>query len=293
MRCICILLAFSVSMAASAQKVDWKKLSSLQPDKVLQAGYRKPTPVLLLGTFHFSYPQADTHKTDSSRFINVLSQQRQKEISELMDVILRFRPTRIYIESTPNRQGLHDSLYQEFRNGRYQLGRNEIYQLGYRIAGALNHSKVYAVDASSFRNDYSKKNTWMDSLWKTRTYVDPLRDQYWSQQYEQLYRTGDSIESTLTMLEIFLLMAEQDILNRNHGHYLTAGFNTADNIGPDALAIWWYSRNLRIFNNILRTKPAATDRILVLFGSGHMPILKHCFQSSPEFEVVELKSLLR
>jgi hypothetical protein len=95
------------------------------------------------------------------------------------------------------------------------------------------------------------------------------------------------------MLENFLLMAEPEMLNRKHGHYLTAGFNTADNLGPDALAIWWYSRNLRIFNNILRTKPNASDRILVLFGSGHMPILRHCFQSSPEFEVVALKSLLR
>jgi hypothetical protein len=95
------------------------------------------------------------------------------------------------------------------------------------------------------------------------------------------------------MLENFLLMAEPAVLFRMHGHYLAGGFNTQSHTGPDALSLWWYNRNLRIFNSILKTKPNAQDRILVLFGNGHMPILKHCFQSSPEFQVVELKSLLR
>ncbi|RYF85335.1 MAG: hypothetical protein EON98_06875 [Chitinophagaceae bacterium] len=78
-----------------------------------------------------------------------------------------------------------------------------------------------------------------------------------------------------------------------HGHYLAGGFSTQSNDGPDRLAMWWYDRNLRIYNNILKTKPGSEDRIVVLFGNGHMPILKHCFQSSPEFEVVELKSLVK
>jgi hypothetical protein len=89
------------------------------------------------------------------------------------------------------------------------------------------------------------------------------------------------------------LMAEPALLRRMHGHYVSSGFNTAGDEGPDALSIWWYNRNLRIFNNILQTRPGPGDRILVLFGNGHMPLLKQCFESSPEFEVVELKSLLR
>jgi hypothetical protein len=291
MKFIVMLLVCFLAFTATAQKVDWKKLSSLQPDRELQAANRPPTPVLLLGTFHFNYPQADAHKTDSSRFINVLSTQRQKELQELTEVILRFRPTRVYIESS--RQSFHDSLYGAFRGGQYQLGRNEIYQVGYRVAGALNHPKVYAVDAQPFSQENYKKYTWIDSLWKERVYVDPLRDQYWNQRYKQFYDTGDSIATTLTMLENFLLMAEPAVLFRMHGHYLAGGFNTQSHTGPDALSLWWYNRNLRIFNSILKTKPNAQDRILVLFGNGHMPILKHCFQSSPEFQVVELKSLLR
>ncbi len=37
----------------------------------------------------------------------------------------------------------------------------------------------------------------------------------------------------------------------------------------------WYNRNQRIFNNIRKTRPTAEDRIVVLFGNGHMPLLKH------------------
>jgi hypothetical protein len=129
-------------------------------------------------------------------------------------------------------------------------------------------------------------------MWNKSEPVDSIRDQYWSKQYKTFYDAGDSVETTLTMLENFLLMAEPSTLYRMHGHYLTAGFNTQNNDGPDILAMWWYDRNLRIFNNILKTKPGPDDRIIVLFGNGHAPILKHCFQSCPEFEVVELKSLV-
>lgn len=274
-----------------AQKVNWKKLDSLKSDKILLSGGRQPTKVLLLGTFHFAYPQADGHKVDSANFIDVLSAQRQKEIQELTDVIAKFKPTRIYVESS--RHGFHDSLYAEYVKGTYKPGRNEIYQIGYRVAKQMNHPDIHTVDAGSFAGDNYKKYRWIDSMWSTKDFVDTTRDNYWQGMYKRLYTTGDSVETKLTMLESFLLMAEPHNLARMHGHYLAAGFNTKTDDGPDILSMWWYSRNLRIFNNILKTQPASEDRIVVLFGNGHMPILKHCFQSSPEFEVVELKSLLK
>jgi hypothetical protein len=276
---------------ANAQKVNWEKLASLQSDKILLSGERQPAKVLLLGTFHFAYPQADGHKTDPKKFIDVLSNQRQKEMQELADVIKRFQPTRIYIESS--KQWYHDSLYSEYQKGKYKLGSNEVYQLAYRVAGQMGLPHVYTADAGAFTGDNYRRYPWIDSMWKNRSYNDTVRDGYWNKLYERLYNGGDSIATTLSMLENFLLMAEPSTLNRMHGHYLAGGFNTKGNTGPDLLSMWWYSRNLRIFNNILNTQPTSQDRIVVLFGNGHMPILKHCFQSSPEFEVVELKSLLK
>jgi hypothetical protein len=71
------------------------------------------------------------------------------------------------------------------------------------------------------------------------------------------------------------------------------GFNTVDDRVPDVLSMWWYSRNLRILNNILKTRPAPTDRLLVIFGSGHMPVLRHLVEANPLFEVVDLKELVK
>lgn len=273
------------------QKVDWKKLKALDPDSVLHGGERKPTQVLLLGTYHFDYPNLDAHKTDSSLQIDILSDKKQKEVKELVQVIERFKPTRIYIEST--RQPFHDSLYNEYLQGRYTLGRNEIYQLAYRVGRDMKVNKMYAVDANSFIGDNAKKYTWIDSMDRNSVQVDAVRDKYWGRLYDKFYSISDTLEKNLTILENFLLMAEPQTLKRMQGNYFTAGFNTQGNEGPDFISMWWFSRNLRIFNNILKTKPAQEDRILVLFGNGHMSTLKHCFESSPEFKVVELKSLLK
>lgn len=284
------LAATLLVLCVQAQKVNWAKIHAAQPDRILLDGERQPTKVLLLGTFHFAYPNADGHKTDADKFIDVLSPARQKEMEELAEVIQRFRPTRIYVESSNAR--FHDSLYKAYLAGNYQLGRNEVYQLGYRVAKAMSLPGVYAIDASSFSSQYQKSLPVIDSLWKAAP-VDSLRDAYWGKKYKTMYSAGDSVAPHFTMLENFLHMAEPNVLHRMHGHYVSQGFNTTNNEGADLLSLWWYSRNLRILNNILKTRPSAQDRIMVLIGNGHAPILKHCFQSSPEFEVVELKSLLR
>lgn len=297
MRLPFLILTLAITVSGRAQKVDWQKIKSYQPDKILLNGERQPAKVLLLGTFHFGYPNLDGHKTDSSKFIDVKSPQRQKEIEELAEVIKRFQPTRIYVESSD--QPWIDSLYREYLAGTYKLGRNEIFQLGFRVGKQMNLSRIYAVDTWPFSSEFEKKYSWIDSLWTYAKPVDRIRDNYWAAKYKEMYNTGDSLELGLTMLENFLWMAEPSTLQRMHGHYLASGFSSAElpgsngQQGPDILSIWWYNRNLRIFNNILRTQPNSSDRIMVLFGNGHMPILKHCFYSSPEFEVVELKSLLK
>lgn len=286
---IILALGLICSQQAMAQDPDWKKIKEANADKILMSGPRKPTKVLLLGTFHFAYPNLDDHKTDSADFVDVLAPERQKELAELAAIVQRFQPTRMYVESF--RQSFHDSLYGAYRSGKYAPGRNEIFQIGYRVAGMMNLDKVYCVDASNFMHENYSRFTFIDSMWNAPK-SNPERDTYWSRLYKKMYDLGDSLNKELTMLENFLLMAEPITQRRMHGAYLAGGFNTKDHSGPDGLAMWWYSRNLRIFNNILNTSPGDEDRIVVLFGNGHAPILRHCFEASPEFELVELKDLL-
>lgn len=274
---------------SNAQPVNWKKIEEAKSDRVLLQGKSKPTQALLLGSFHFGYPNLDGHKTDSSKMLDVLSASRQKEIQQLVDVLKQMKPTRVYVESQSQQK--IDSLYNAYLEGKHKLRRNEIDQVGFRLAKEMGHTKVYAVDASNFASEHYGEYKWIDSLWDQRMPVDSLRDKKWNNAYSQLYNAGDSLELSNTILESFLVMADRENLRRMHGHYLVGGFNSTDNKGPDALSFWWYNRNLRIFNNILRSRPASDDRIVILFGNGHVPILKHCFESSPEFEVMELKDL--
>jgi len=39
--------------------------------------------------------------------------------------------------------------------------------------------------------------------------------------------------------------------------------------GPDLLALW-YQRNIRIYHNIVALIDSPSDRILVIYGSGHL-----------------------
>ena len=110
---------------------------------------------MMLGTFHFAYQNLDAHKTDTANFVDVLSPVRQREIKELAEVIGRFKPTRVYIESV--RQDYHDSLYSAYMQGSYQPDRNEIFQIGYRVARQSNLDKVYCVDAGNYASDNYKK----------------------------------------------------------------------------------------------------------------------------------------
>lgn len=272
------------------QPVNWKKLAALDPATILLDPSEPPTQALLLGAFHFGYPGLDAHKTDSLKMIDVMSPQRQKEIRQLNDVIASFKPTRFYIEM--RNQRYLDSLYDAYLAGTYTLDRNETDQIAFRMAKELGHKKIYAVDASGFAQENYKKYSFIDSIWYHDIPVDSVRDKKFNARYFKYYNAGDSIEMSLTILENFLAMADPRTIRYMHGHYLSAGFNTTDHKGADAQAIGWYDRNLRIYNNILKTRPASNDRIVVLFGNGHMPILKHCFYSSPEFDVVELKDLV-
>jgi hypothetical protein len=82
----------------------------------------------------------------------VLEPARQREVEELIELLAAFRPTKVAVEFTPDRQPRLDSLYAEYRAGRWALRRNEVYQLGFRLAAHLGHEGVHAVDSE--RHDF-------------------------------------------------------------------------------------------------------------------------------------------
>jgi hypothetical protein len=49
---------------------------------------------------------------------------------------------------------------------------------------------------------------------------------------------------------------------------------------------WWYRRNLTILDNIIRLTDSPSDRIMVVYGSGHLKLLTQ-FAGESDFYTVE------
>jgi hypothetical protein len=47
----------------------------------------------------------------------------------------------------------------------------------------------------------------------------------------------------------------------------------------------WYARNLRIYANLARIIESPADRVLVVFGSGHISLLSQFLSDSGLFEL--------
>ncbi len=49
----------------------------------------------------------------------------------------------------------------------------------------------------------------------------------------------------------------------------------------------WYARNLKIFANLVRIADKPDDRVVVIYGAGHAPLLDEFARQSRGFDVVD------
>jgi len=259
------------------------------PDGILIGGDKVPK-VLLVGTFHFGYPGMDEHKTKEKNKVNIRSREKQKEVKELVEYIARFKPTKIMVEAGRN-TGYLMHRYKRWRLGLKSLQAREIDQIAFRLMKEFELDTIYGTNARAMTYDlYNSK----DSL-IFRPFMEQLTDGEYPEnpvdaRYDEFYDYSDRMSVEMSLLDFFKEENSDKVINRMHGHYILND-NSKNYDSMDYLAIWWYSRNLRIFRNIQNVETTGEDRILVLYGSGHIPILKHLFESSPEYELVKFGDL--
>lgn len=252
--------------------------------------------LFMLGTFHFKDAGLDGYKPKHD--IDILAPERQKQLQEVLDQIRKFKPTKIAVEWKKARQPKLDSLYNEYLAGRFELKSNEIYQIGFRMGKELGHKKLYAVDASA-RNfdDYKTEEAYKE---KEAYFTEKLgasvvaRDEDLHNKFMAMYAKEDEQKMELTLLEQLLNENDPEGMRIGHGHYLIGNFKMnegEDYFGADG-AIWWYTRNIRIFANILGITDPGKDKMFMLIGAGHLPILNFLAQSSPDYNVVTLQELV-
>lgn len=288
MRILNLLLLCLLCIPAFAQLPD---INSFNPDDVL-IGDRKQPKVLLLGTFHFDYPNLDAHVTDEAAQVNVTDQKRAAELQELLDYVARFKPNKIVVERWQG-SNVNDN-YQKYLAGEFKLPKSETYQIGYRLGKRFGLDSLVLGDAATlvrslyYHPDSAVLRPLLDSIYND---WDFSNDSPIDQAYDRLYDIEDEILVNSTLLDYFKYENSPHRIKRGHGAYLIGDFELDDHRGADALAMHWYARNLRIYRNIQKATTSPDDRILVIIGAGHLGILRQQFESSPQYELIDFGDL--
>lgn len=253
------------------------------------------TKVSILGMFHFSNPGLDDYKHEFP--FDILSAERQEQLAQLLDAIAEFRPTKILVE---NQRITNDSVlnkaYQGYLKGDFDISKrtSETYQIGFKLAKRLGHPKVYASDTERLK--------WFgadidDDTYDEESYLKSLGhyEKFKRYDYVSKSRFEDSLKSVVPLKDYLAFLNTPSNRLKNHQGYLTEwaliGAGDLYN-GADATARW-YQRNLRIFANAYDiTNFSKEERMLLIYGSGHVWTLRQLFKDSPDFEYVEINQYL-
>jgi hypothetical protein len=235
---------------------------------------RRPE-ILVLGTYHMANPGADVYNIQAD---DVLSPKRQQEIEQLIEVLKRFHPTKIAIEADMK----DNPDYPDYLTGKYTLSRSETNQIGYRLAKELRHPAVYPVDQDG---DFplERLQSWAKANGRGEE-LDAMMSRVGAEVKEE-----DAFLHSHTVLETFERMNSDSAAAKGIAFYYSfVPFGkSGDYPGSDLLAAW-YQRNIRIYHNIVKLIESPNDRILVIFGSGHLGWLQ---QDVANDESVKLRKL--
>ena len=277
---------------------------------------RKPgekVKTMLLGTYHFNNPGLDELNSEVDDYF---AEKRQKEIADIVARLAKFKPTKVFVEVQPRSQKLMDKRYQAFVKGELKLkdlkhGRSETYQLGFRIAKACKLPRVHCVDAPGA---WLGKNMAETAGRKMPEFFKAIRGEM-----KKILEAENRKLLDRTILDNLIKFNEQSSIMKNHSYYnqIATLVNDPDkpakllfdkkkdgeieymmigveqhNIGAELVGKW-YTRNIKIFSNIIRSLEKDDQRVLVIFGQGHIRPIQHFCEDHPTIELVHPHKYLK
>ncbi len=221
--------------------------------------------ILVLGTYHMANPGHDIHNMQAD---DVLSPKRQQEIAQLIEVLKRFHPTKIAIEAEVASQRVPQQ-YSDYLAGKYVLSRNEIDQIGYRLAKELGHRAIYPVDVDG------------DFPWQRVVNYAKANG---------IAARFDSLNAGVGTRVKF--MNADSTVARDMGFYFAVvRFGEPFEYAGSDLVAAWYQRNIRIYRNIVALIDSPNEKILVIYGSGHLGWLQQDIANDASVRLRKLADL--
>lgn len=239
--------------------------------------------ILILGTYHMANPGHDIFNMSAD---DVLAPKRQAEIGELLEVLKRFKPTKIAIESTVY-EDRRPKQYADYLAGKYTLTSNEIDQIGFRLAKELGMKAIYPVDIDG---DFPWQRVVNFAKAKGQS---PIMDRITSE-IGEMVKQWDAYLHSHSVLETLLYMNDDKNVAQDVGFYLREAHlgEPGDYAGPDLLTSW-YQRNIRIYNNIANIVESSNERVLVIYGAGHLGWLQQDVASDPAMRLRKLSEFAK
>lgn len=239
--------------------------------------------VMIVGTYHMANPGLDMNNIKAD---DVLAPKRQAEIEALVASLATFRPTVVAVEATPQTDSATGVRFAEYLAGRYSLSRNEADQLGFRLAKGAGLSGVRGIN---YRKDldmnavmkFAGANGFTGFLSLMQAEV-PKRMAEAQRQLQTLTVAGIFAQNNGPWMDSTLSMYVRAALIGKDTNYVGA-----------QMASDWYARNLYMLSNIGRLIKGPGDRVIVLVGSGHAPLLREFIRNAGEWELVDPLPLLK
>ncbi len=253
---------------------------------LMASGQTQKTKILLIGTIHFENPHTDTFELKVDDF---LSAKRQSELEDLTNVLSKTKATKVMIERPIENQRSNDSLYNLYLADSNKITVSEREQIGFRLAKKLKLNQVNCIDKFYGMTHYSL----MAETAKENDQLYLLNDL--GVHAKAMISDFDNKLKKNTITEVLKYINRPEQLKRNLSIYLSfmakvgAGKNFA---GAEAVSDW-YLRNLAIYSNIMNQIEPSDKYVVLIFGQGHIPILKHFLENNDSFDVVELKNVLK
>lgn len=265
-------------------KRDYPVSSAL--DEVLKAlPLVSKVPLLMLGSYHMGNPGADMFNLKAD---DVLAPKRQTEIQTVVNRLAGWAPTKVAVEA-PFGDSIINARYHAYLRGEHVLRNREEEQIGFRLAKQLGHANIYPIDVQMGMNDSALGEVIASNPQKFGPYMQSL---------ETLGRMAIAQMDTWlqegTIGSMLYNMNDRDLNRVSHEIYfrifapLVDGNNYA---GVDMINVW-YHRNLRIFANLHQISEH-NDRIFIVYGQGHIPLLQQFAEDSPYFRVENVQEYLR
>jgi hypothetical protein len=237
--------------------------------------------ILVLGTYHMSNPGRDVYNMHAD---DVQSPKRQQEIAQLIEVLKKFHPTKIAIEADAGSERVEQE-YSDYVAGKYTLTGNETNQIAYRLAKELGHRAVYPVDEEG-DFPYQRLLNYAKGTGQKEKF-DAMAASMGTMVKEQ-----DAFLHSHTVLETLESMnADSKVAKDVASYYAFVPYGEpGDYAGPDLVAAW-YQRNIRIYHNIVKLVESPSDRILVIYGAGHLGWLQQDIANDATVKLTKLSDL--